>query len=81
MKRVRTSPLIGVLARAGAILGVSFEIGGIRVVCESIDPRAKLQLMPHQLRLDFGKVRTYQGAIIEITPRKGKLFIRAEIPA
>jgi transcriptional regulator with XRE-family HTH domain len=77
----KDEPSIAVLARAGVALDVSFEIEGIRVVFESVDPRAKLQLVPHQLRLDFGKVRTYQGAIIEITPHKGKLFIRAEIPA
>lgn len=74
-------PSIAVLARAGAVLGVSFEIEGIRIVCESAEPLAKLQVVPHQLRLDFGKVRTFQGATIEITPHKGKLLISAEIPA
>ncbi len=74
-------PSIGVLARAGATLGIPFEIEGVRINCEFVDARANLQVVPRQLRLDFGKARTFQGAIIEITPQRGKLFIRAEMQA
>jgi len=74
-------PSIGVLARAGATLGVPFEIEGVRIICELVETKANLQVVPRQLRLDFGKPRTFQGAIIEITPQKGKLFIRAEMQA
>jgi transcriptional regulator with XRE-family HTH domain len=74
-------PSISVIARASSILGVSFEVEGIRILCEAVDPQAKLLVVPHQLRFDFGKMKRFQGAIIEITPQKGKLLISAEIPA
>jgi transcriptional regulator with XRE-family HTH domain len=77
----RDEPSISVIARASSLLGVSFEIDGIRITCEIADPHAKLQAVPRQLRFDFGKMHRFQGAIIEITPRKGKLLISAEIPA
>jgi len=77
----KDEPSISVIARAGSILGVSFEVDGIRVVCEAMDARAKLHVAPHQLRFDFGRMRRFQGAIVEITPHKGKLLITAEIPA
>jgi transcriptional regulator with XRE-family HTH domain len=80
-ERGKDEPSISVIARAGSVLGVSFEIDGIRIVCDAVDPRAKLLVAPHQLRFDFGKATKFQGAIIEITPHKGKLLIRAEIPA
>lgn len=74
----KDEPSISVIARAGSILGVSFEISGVRIVCEAVDPQEKRQVVPQQSRFDFGKVSRFEGALIEITPNKGKL--RAEIP-
>ena len=74
-------PSVAVIARAASILGVSFEIDGIRIMCEPVDPRVKPQVAQRQLRFDFGKAQRFPGAVVEIIPYKGKLLIRAELPS
>ena len=39
------------------------------------------KMRPKQLQLESEKSRRFYGAVIEITPRKGRILIRAEIRA
>jgi len=77
----KAEPSVEIMARAGCALGVQFEVDGIRIACEEINPKANLKVVPHQLRLNFGESRTFQEAIVEITPRNGRLFISAQMRA
>lgn len=77
----KAMPCVDVLARAAIALDATFQFQGLRIRVEQLDSKLKLRAVPHQLRLDFGRSRIFSGAIIEITPRKGRLVINAEIPA
>jgi len=72
-------PAFEVLASMARVLGTVFRIEGLRVVLEATPQH--LKSMPRQLRLDFKKSQQFRGAVINITPSEGQIFITAKIPA
>lgn len=75
------SPAIDVLAFAAETLGVEFEIRGIKILTSPTVERRPTPARPRQLLLDYDQSRRFRDAIVEITPQKGRLLIRAVIPA
>lgn len=75
------APAVDVLAGLAQILDTEFYIQGWRVRFDQLThPRTPCSL-PKQLHLKFEKCRRFHDAVVEITPRKGRILIRAEIPA
>lgn len=74
-------PVIDVLATLAEVLETDFRVLGYRINCEPISHHRAPHLSPEQLELEFEKPRKFPGATIEITPRKGRILIRADIPA
>jgi transcriptional regulator with XRE-family HTH domain len=72
-------PVVDVLALMALELDTKFQVRGLQVIVEHTSPR--LRSMPKQLRLDFKKSQEFRGAVINITPREGQIFITAKIPA
>jgi len=77
----RDSPAIEVLAMAAQALDTEFQVRGVRITSEQVNARLKPRPVDKQLQLDFEKPRRFHHAMIEITPRKGRILIKAEIPA
>jgi transcriptional regulator with XRE-family HTH domain len=77
----RDVPSVEYLARMSEILESEFEVKGFRVSFEQTEERPALRVVPKQLQLEFEKSRRFRGAMVEITPRKGRILIRADIPA
>jgi transcriptional regulator with XRE-family HTH domain len=74
-------PAVEVLALAVQVLDVEFEIRGIKILASVAGRRRPVPVGPKQLAFDYDEARKFRGAIIEITPQKGRLFIKAVIPA
>jgi hypothetical protein len=72
-------PAFEVLASMARTLGTEFRIEGLHIILEATPHR--LKSMPKQLRLDFEKSQQFRGAVINITPSEGQIFITARIPA
>jgi transcriptional regulator with XRE-family HTH domain len=72
-------PAFEVLASMARTLGTEFRIEGLHIILEATPQR--LKSMPKQLRLDFEKSQQFRGAVINITPSEGQIFITARIPA
>ena len=74
-------PAVQLLARLAQILETDFHVQGFRIAFEETAASPKPRPVPKQLRLEFEKSRRFKGAVVEITPRKDRILIRAEIPA
>lgn len=72
-------PSVDVLAELALFLDIQFRVQGVLVKFEQDEKRPRL--VHKQLKLDFEKARKFSGALVEITPREGKILIKAEIPA
>ncbi len=72
-------PAFEVLASMARVLNTGFRIEGLRVVLEATPQH--LKSMPKQLRLDFERSQQFRGAVINITPSEGQIYITAKIPA
>jgi len=77
----RDSPAIEVLALAAAELRVEFQVLGMRISSQEMPTRSDLRSLPKQLNFQFNKSRSFQHAIVRITPHKGRILITADIPA
>lgn len=75
------APTVDVLAMLANALDTEFLIQGFCITFEQTAHSPTPRPLPKQLQLEFEKCRRFQGAIVEITPRKGRILIRAEIPA
>ncbi len=74
-------PVIDVLVTLAKLLETDFRLLGHRIDCEPISHHRTAHVIPKQLELEFEKPRRFPGATIEITPRKGRILISADIPA
>jgi transcriptional regulator with XRE-family HTH domain len=72
-------PAINILAQMAVEFETRFKIKDLIISVEQVSPR--LRSVPKQLRLDFEKSQTFQGAVISITPKEGQILISAKIPA
>jgi transcriptional regulator with XRE-family HTH domain len=77
----RDAPSVDVLARAADTLSIVFQVRGLRISFEKTGAHHKPRPLPKQLRFEFEKSHLFRGAVVEITPRKGQILIRAVIPA
>jgi transcriptional regulator with XRE-family HTH domain len=75
------APAFDVLASAVTILGAEFQVLGLQITSRETSGRPTLQSMPKQLSLQFNKSRSFEHAVVKITPHRGRILITADIPA
>jgi hypothetical protein len=75
------APALDVLAMAATALNVEFQVLGLRIALREASGRPTLQSMPKQLNFQFNKSRSFEHAVVKITPHKGRILITADIPA
>jgi transcriptional regulator with XRE-family HTH domain len=75
------APAFDVLALAATVLDAEFQVLGLRITVQETSGRLTLQSMPRQLSFQFNKSRSFQHAVVKITPHKGRILITADIPA
>lgn len=77
----RDAPSVEVLARAADTLSIVFHVRDLWISFEKAGAPHKPRPVPKQLRFQFEKSHVFRGAVVEITPHKGRILIRAVIPA
>ena len=75
------APAFDVLALAATVLDAEFQVLGLRITLGETSGQPKLQSMPKQLSLQFNKSRSFEHAVVKITPHRGRILITADIPA
>ena len=77
------APRYDKLSLAASILDVEFEVLDLKIVAlgKNRSTPPVLQSMPKQLSFDYNRSRSFQNAVVKITPHKGRLLITADIPA
>jgi transcriptional regulator with XRE-family HTH domain len=75
------APAVEVLAAISLLLEAQFQVRGCRVAFERTDARFMPRVVTKQFELPFDKPRRFRRAVVEITPRSGRILIKADIPA